>query len=137
MNTILLHLLLLPLATAPQAHHDGARAENEVLRWNRIATDALAAANTDPLTESRALAIVQLSVHDALNSIQARYATYGQSSGSGAGAAPEAAVAAAAHDAMLGLLPGAKATLDEELARSLATIPTADARKRGADLGKR
>src|SRR5262245_10302072 len=137
MNTILLHLLLLPLATSAQARHDGARAENEVLHWNRIATDALAAANTDPISESRVLAIVQLSVHDALNSIQSRYATYAQSSGTTAGASPEAAVAAAAHDSMLGLLPGARQTLDEELSRSLAAIESADARSRGADLGKR
>src|SRR5262245_50917009 len=109
MNTLLLPFLLLPL-TSSQARHDGARAENEVLRWNRVATDALAAANTDPISESRVLAIVQLSVHDALNAIQARSATYGPAVGSAAGAAPEAAVAAAAHDTMVGLLPGAKQT---------------------------
>src|SRR5262249_5175800 len=50
---------------------------DEVLRWNQAATDAAAAAQTDPLTESRAFAIVQLAVHDAVNSIDRRYATYG------------------------------------------------------------
>lgn len=116
---------------------DGSPAENEVLRWNRIVTDALAAAGTDPLTESRDLAIVQISVHDALNAIQARNETYGTAMGSGAGASAEAAVAQAAHDSLVALMPAAKPALDRELAASLAKVAQADARTRGVDLGRR
>ena len=52
-----------------------ARAE-EVTRWNRIATDAMAAAEVDPLTESRMLAILHLAIHDTLNTIEPRYRTF-------------------------------------------------------------
>jgi hypothetical protein len=137
MNPLLLPSLLVTLATFSQARHGSAPPENEVLRWNRIATDALAAAGTDPITESRTLAIVQISVHDALNTIEARDATYTTGAAPAAGASPEAAVAAAAHDALLQLFPSAKATLDEELARSLAKVADGDARTRGTDLGRR
>ena len=112
-------------------------APNEVLRWNAIVTDALAAAGTDPLTESRDLAIVQISVHDALNAIQARSETFSTSVGSGAGASAEAAVAQASHDALVALLPAAKPALDQELSRTLANVADKDARTRGVDLGRR
>jgi hypothetical protein len=116
---------------------DGSPAENEVLRWNRIVTDALAAAGTDPLTESRDLAIIQISVHDTLNAIQARNETFATAAGSGAGASAETAVAQAAHDSLLALLPAAKPALDRELSGSLAKIANADSRNRGVDLGRR
>src|SRR5688572_29755251 len=128
---MLLHLFLASLTTVSQARHAGAPAENEVLRWNRVVTDALAAADTDPLTESRVLALVQLSVHDALNAIHARYATFGPEAGPAAGAASVAAISSAAHDALVELLPVARPALDEELARSLATLSSGDARSRG------
>ena len=122
MNLLLapsLFTLLTPLL--PQARQD-APPGNEVLRWNRIATEALAAAQTDPLTESRTLAIVQLAVHDALVAVPAPSA--------------DAAIASAAHDAMVQLLPGAKTAFDGELARSLQSIPEGDVKSRGVDAGR-
>src|SRR5688572_7499222 len=106
MKTLLaFSVLAAALALAPETPTD---TSNPTLRWNRVVTDALAAAQTDPVTESRTLAIVQLAVHDALKA-------------SGAAEA-DAAIATAAHDALLALLPGAKATLDEELGRSLQPL---------------
>jgi len=135
-----LHLAL-PLFAAftvlvPQARHDAPPA-NEVNHWNRVVTDALAAAKSDPLTESRALAIVQIAVHDALNAVDARSATYAAPPPSGRGASPAAAIASAAHDSLLGLLPSARAALDEELARSLQAIAEGDAKSRGLEAGRR
>jgi hypothetical protein len=137
MSPLLLDSLLLTFALFSQAPNGGAPPENEVLRWNRIATDALEAAATDPLTESRILAIVQISVHDALNAIEPRAVTYTTGVGPAGAAAPDAAVASAAHDALVQLFPGAKATLDEELSRSLTRIADRDLRARGVDLGRR
>jgi hypothetical protein len=125
MNLFLAHSLLSVLAAlAPQANPVAPPA-NEVLRWNRAVTDALAAANTDPVTESRTMAIVQIAVHDALNAVDAL------------GASADAAIAAAAHDALVELLPGSKVALDAELARTLAAIAGGDAKSRGIEAGRR
>jgi hypothetical protein len=120
-----------------QARRD-APSTNEVLHWNRVATDALAAANTDPITESRTLAIVQAAVHDALNAIEPRHETFAKPSptASARGASPDAAIAVATHDALLALLPSARPALDEELARALRAIAEGDARTRGIEVGR-
>ncbi|HEX6812087.1 MAG TPA: vanadium-dependent haloperoxidase [Planctomycetota bacterium] len=108
---------------------------NAVLHWNRVVTDALGAARTDPLTESRALAIVQLAVQGALDGVHGG----GQASAVPAPSESEAidaAIAAAAHGAMIGLLPGARTALDEALARALESIAEGDARARGIEVGR-
>jgi hypothetical protein len=137
MNSFLFRPLLALLAGFSPARPDCACADNAVLHWNRVVTDALAAANTDPISESRDLAIVQISVHDALNAIRARSDTYLPPSAPGAGASPEAAIASASHDTLVAILPGAKTALDQELAHTLASITDADARTRGVELGRR
>ena len=108
------------LAASPRRD---APTENEVVRWNQVVADACIASGIDPLTESRALAIVQLAVHDALGASEARSA--------------DAAVASAAHDALLALVPSVRATLDEELARTLKSIADDGARAKGLDVGRR
>ena len=137
MTSLLFQSILLLLAGVSRPEPVPAPTENVVLRWNRIVTDALTAAGADPFTESRDLAIVQISVHDALNAIQARSETFGPSAGSAAGASHEAAVAQAAHDSLVALLPVAKPTLDQELARTIDAVADRDARTRGIDLGRR
>ena len=137
MNALLASSLFATItALAPQPRLE-APPGNEVLRWNRIATDALAAAHTDPLTESRTLAIVQISVHDALNSLEPRFSTFAAASVQAPAASPEAAVAMAAHDALVELLPGAQAALDQELTRTLQPIAEGESRTLGIDVGRR
>lgn len=137
MSTFLLRSLFVLLAGATPTRLDGSPGENEVLRWNHVVTDALAAANTDPISESRYLAIVQIAVHDSLNAIQSRNDTYLPPSAPGAGASPEAAVASASHDTLVALVPVTKTALDQELAQALKSIPDDDARSRGLELGRR
>ena len=130
MKPLLTPCVLLTLAAlAPQPRHE-LPPLNAVLHWNRVATDAFATANTDPVTESRALAIVQLAVHDAMQSVDAI-------ARANAASAPsvDAAIATAAHDAAVVLLPGARDTLDDALARSLQPIADGDAKRRGIDIG--
>ena len=121
-------LLAVSTPLAAQARPDAPPA-NEVLHWNRAVTDAFARAQWDPLTESRALAIVQLAVHDALT--HAPCVEQGEF-----GFSTDAAVAAAAHDATIGLLPAAAAALDAELARSLQAIADGKAGKQGVAIGR-
>ena len=49
---------------------------DEVTRWNQVATDATAVANTNPLTESRIFAILHVAIHDAVNAVECRYEPY-------------------------------------------------------------
>jgi hypothetical protein len=108
----------------------------EVLHWNEVATAAAAAAKTDPLTESRGFAILQLAVHDALNVVEPRYGTYRRHAVDGDGASADAAVAAAAHEVLTAWMPGAGASFDPELAASLARVPDGEAERRGVEVGR-
>jgi PAP2 superfamily protein len=109
---------------------------DEVLRWNRVATDVAARARTDPFTESRALAITQLAVHDAVNSVDRQYDTYGPVIPAAKGASAEAAVAAAAYATLVELFPAARDVLDAQLREALSAIPAGHAASAGVDVGR-
>ena len=50
---------------------------NAVTDWNRIATDAFAPTQgTNPMAQSRILAILHAAIHDALNAIDRRFTPY-------------------------------------------------------------
>jgi membrane-associated phospholipid phosphatase len=109
----------------------------EVTRWNRIAIDAMAGAQTDPLTESRVLAILHLAIHDALNSVERRYQTYTTTRTTTVRASADAAVASAAQVTLAALVPKCKVTFDAELRVSLEPVIDANARDAGVAIGRR
>src|SRR5687767_8561746 len=78
---------------------------NAVLAWNETALKAVAANGQNGIQITRTLAMVQGAVHDALNALTRRYAAYYFEGPGEAGASPEAAVAAAAHTVLVGVLP--------------------------------
>ena len=80
-------------------------ATNEVLKWNETALKAAAAGGQNPLQVTRTLAMVQAAVHDALNAINRRWAAYYFEGPGETGASPDAAVAAAAHTVLVGVVP--------------------------------
>jgi hypothetical protein len=84
---------------------------DSVTDWNALASSPLVVSRFGgPQQQTRAMAIVQISVHDALNTIQARYRTYNALSPAATGASADAAVAAASRRAllaMIGALPAA------------------------------
>ena len=49
---------------------------NVVLDWNQVVLDAIKATGTNPLLGSRALAITQAAVYDAVNAIEGTHAAY-------------------------------------------------------------
>ena len=108
----------------------------EVARWNRIANDAMATRQTDPLTESRMLAILHLAIHDTLNTIEPRYRTFGTVRTATRGASTDAAVASAAHTTLTTLLPDCATTFDRELRVSLEAVTNKDARDAGVTTGR-
>lgn len=91
-------LVLLSLVALPSQV-----AADVVTDWNLIA-EAVAPRFGGPQQQSRAQAMVQIAVHDALNGIERRYTPYTDLGPANAGASPDAAVAAAARRTLLGLL---------------------------------
>ena len=108
----------------------------EVERWNRVATEAAAAEQLDPLSESRIFAIVHASMHDALNSVQREYEAYQVRVASPTSASADAAVAAAAHASLSKLIPGRKPEFEAALADCLERIEDRDAAFAGLRLGR-
>ena len=80
--------------------------ENAVLEWNAIATEAfLPSQGTDPLNQSRAYAMLHAAIHDALNAVDQRYEFYTPGLSPMPMASTDAAVAAAARDVLVALVP--------------------------------
>jgi membrane-associated phospholipid phosphatase len=92
-----------------------------VTAWNAFASN-LVAANLAPGPQTHALAVTQIAVHDALNAIHPRYEPY-EFAGSAPRASTAAAVAAAAHDTLVTLVPQAAASVDAEYDAALSSVP--------------
>lgn len=117
---------------------------NAVTQWNAVSSGPLVAPRFGPPPQqARAAAIVQIAVHDALNSIDRRYAQYNPLPGA-AGADPHAAIAAAAHRALHRLIDpmppsqpktDALTVIDARYDADLATIPAGAAKAAGIALG--
>lgn len=76
-----------------------------VTDWNALASSGTVLPRFGaPQQQYRAMAIVQIAVHDALNSIQPRYQRYGTGGAAASGASPDAAVAAATRTTLLGMI---------------------------------
>lgn len=107
-----------------------------VLTWNQVTTTALVVPGANPATVfvSRPLAIVGVAMFDAANSFDRRYHAYAAAVTPAPGASADAAVAQAAHDVLVVLLPSQRAAFDAALAQSLAGLPDEAARD-GAAVG--
>jgi hypothetical protein len=78
---------------------------DSVTDWNALATSPTVLPRFGgPQQQYRAMAIVQIAVHDALNSIQSRYRRYSAGGAAASGASPDAAVAAATRTTLLGMI---------------------------------
>ena len=75
-----------------------------VTDWNQKAASFVNTAGGGPL-QARVHAMVQIAVHDALNSIDRRFETYTVTGSVASSASPEAAVARATRDVLFGTLP--------------------------------
>jgi hypothetical protein len=122
-----------------------------VLDWNFNAGEAAKAAclspAPNPFHESRMYAMAHIAVHDALNAIQRRYESYAFEGIVAPGTSAEAAVAAAARDAMVSAIeeipdifgaciPGALARVEADYSAALAAIPDGDPKDQGIALGQ-
>ncbi len=104
----------------------GAQSVDTVVAWNRVMLAALSVPGANPRTvfASRPLAITSAAVFDAANSFDRVYRPYTTWFDAAPGASRDAAVAQAAHDALVALMPSQIAAFDAALAVSLAGIPS-------------
>lgn len=132
-SILLLALLALPAVAAADVVTD----------WNLIA-GTVAPRFGAPQQQSRVMAMVQIAVHDALNSIDPRYERYTNIGPTSPSASPDAAVAAAARHTLLELLAplpdspqkqAAVATIETAYAALLVTLPADAATQAGIDAG--
>jgi len=93
-----------------------------VTDWNNAALDAIRAGHTAPPIASRSLAIVHVSIYDAVNGIARTYEPYLVQSAVPASASREAAASAAAHQALVNLFPASTSSFDALLAAILGAI---------------
>lgn len=107
-----------------------------VVTWNRALIAALSVPGTNPATvfTTRPQSMASIAVFDALNSFDRLYHPYAGLVDVPSGASRDAAVAQAAHDVLVALLPGQTAAFDAALATSLAGIASGAARD-GAAVG--
>lgn len=123
--------------------------DDVVFKWGEVAIDSAFRADDHLhfLYHTRAMAMVHLAMHDAVNGVKPKYDTYALTTRDNK-AHPEAAIATAAHDVLVAVYPicywfpqpfctatDQKPILDAELASSLASIPDGDAKDRGIALG--
>jgi len=106
-----------------------------VLDWNEYALQSIRNTSSSPPYASRALAITQAAVYDAVNSIYKTNTPYKFQLSGYTSASPEAAVAAAGYTSLTALF-GATTYLNDRYAESLAAIPDTLARTKGISLGQ-
>lgn len=145
-----------PLAgvTQPPERNKPPKGEDPLARlryWNEVMQSANALDHTPvqpgesrvfgeqvgPGRTTRAFAIVHIAIADALIAIDGRYRSYTGLARSPAGTSRDAAIAQAAHDALVALYPSQRARLDGLLQTDLAQVKNGSTKKNGIDLGKR
>jgi len=113
------------LAVAGGSAPAAAQSVDTLVQWNRILLTAVVQPGANPATvfQTRPLAVVSAAVFDAANSFERRYQAYTAAFTPASGASADAAVAQAAHDTLVALLPSQTAVFDAALATTLAGIP--------------
>lgn len=107
-----------------------------VLEWNEVAYRAFGGeAYQNSVMASRINAMMHLAMHDALNAVFPKYATYAFE-GKDTNASPIAAAASAAYEVLLSEIPDQKVFLDSALHQSLSAIQESEAKVKGVELGK-
>jgi hypothetical protein len=124
-----------------------AESPNAVTQCNIDSLKIVATGGQNPLVQTRSLAMVHVAMHDALNAVERRHAPYAFDGRAAAGASPQAAVAAAARDVLVGTLsvPGfgtperqaaGVTAADAAYAAALAAIPDGSAKIDGIAAGQ-
>ena len=107
---------------------------NPVIDWNIVAIDATAVPPNSVL-QSRTLAILHGAIFDAVHAVTQKGPAYAIDLQAPPGTSIEAAVAMAAHDVLVQLVPMQQPKLDQALGKALAQLPDDSGRKAGMAIG--
>lgn len=110
------------LASAGRPGSVQAAPNNMVVDWNQTMLSAFATASVPPPAGNRLGAIVQAAVFDSVNGIQSRYTPIHVAPAAPSDASRKAAVAGAAHEALVKMFPAQTPSLDAALAASLQSL---------------
>lgn len=137
--------------TTPQSVSTGTKSTTErVLFWHDALLDSIGidltfdpglgytpADQVGPTRASRAMAITQIAVFDALNAFQGKYQSYSNIAAAKNGASQDVAIAYAAHNTLTALFPDQAPRLAQLLSDDLSSITAgASARAKGRTVGE-
>src|SRR6185369_13559269 len=105
--------------------------------WNNTAMDVMKAVNVSGNPWTRSMALLNVSMSDAVNSVENRYSRYIPELPTDPNASAEAAAAAAAREILMRQYPGQKERIDAAFAEAMKSIPDNPARVAGIDLGEK
>lgn len=108
---------------------------DEVTRWSNITNESIRVIGGAPCPIGRAIAVTQAAVYEAVNSITRTHEPFIEFVSAPANSSLEAAVAVAAHDALVFIYPQRTAVYDAELVTSLAGIKDGPAKTNGIAVG--
>jgi hypothetical protein len=116
-----------------------AAAGNSVTDWNVRAQHAIAdVAQQLPWNQTRSFAMVSGAVYDAVNAIDGMpYRPYLVAPAARRSYSKDAAVATAAHDVLVGILPAQRSALDQQYDEALDAIPDGPRKAGGVAVGAR
>jgi hypothetical protein len=126
---LLVPVLVLLLGTTARA--------DVIADWNAKAEAIGIEKRLQPPPNARGMAMMHLAMFEAVNAVTRRYAPYRLTLPADAGASPQAAAAAAAHDVLAALFPDQQASLEATLKASLAEVSDASQKAKGVELGKK
>ncbi|MFO1190111.1 MAG: vanadium-dependent haloperoxidase [Alphaproteobacteria bacterium] len=108
-----------------------------VLDWNATLLDTVRALPANPVVQSRAMAMVNTAIYDAVNAATGfAYASYAFDGGGIGESSADAAAAAAAHSVLAALYPARAPQLLAAYNTALAAIPDSAAKTNGVTLGQ-
>jgi hypothetical protein len=115
-----------------------------VLRWNALGAEAsridhgigFPSQEFGPTRASRAFAIEQIAIYDAVAAIDGTYQPFLTNVTADTGTSMDAAIAQAGHDTLAALYSNQTAMFDQALATDLAAIPDGPAKSKGIALGQ-
>lgn len=128
-------------AAAPESDEGTVAETSEALRWNHgspaivVDWDALLFTIDPTPGKDRMLAIMHLSMFDAVNSIYRDYDAYKYLETAPAGTSAEAAATQAAYRVLIRRYPAAAAAIEAQRTASLATVPDGTSKNDGITLG--
>jgi hypothetical protein len=110
---------------------------NAVTDWNAVAGEAFEPTQgTNPLAQSRTLAILHAAIHDVLNAIDRRFESYTPGLVASPDASAEVAVAAASREVLVALVPDQAALVDAAYQRALTAVPDGPSKEAGVAAGR-